>query len=83
MNRIFVDQLNGIEFIAVSPGARIEISKNTPHQIVRDSSTQDDVGIVIFNGNRNSFPYRINENDSAYLFWKGSNQTVAFNTYSN
>jgi len=74
--RIFADNLEGIEFISVTSG-RASVPANTPHQIVRDKKTGKDVGIAIFNGNREGFKFRIYKQDIHYLFYQGG----AFQTY--
>jgi hypothetical protein len=82
MARVFKDEIEGIEMIAAEHGKRIIIPKNTAHQIVADRHTGEDIGIAVFNGNRDNFEHIIYDKPRHYIFWRGSTHMVAFNAYS-
>lgn len=69
-NRIYRDEIPRLKFIHAEHRTTIKVACGQAHQIVRDRKTGDDIGIIVLNGNRKRFEYRLYEQDRSYLFLK-------------
>lgn len=73
---VYTEQLKqqGIGWKAVNYPKEVvvRVYRSTPHAIVRDSNTQEDVGIVLYN-QRNGLPYSEFQETVDYLFLKMGN----------